>query len=127
MTSPGTLDPRDLWGPALRTFHRLAEAWSLSKNEQQDLLGLPNDAFVSIEEWGESSRPSTPVLERVGHLIGIYGALHTIFADDVRADAWVRRPQLEGPLAGSTALERMREGGLEGLHQVHAYLKDQLV
>ena len=35
-----TLDRKDLTGPALRTFFRIAEVWSLKEQEQMRLLGL---------------------------------------------------------------------------------------
>ena len=34
------LDRKDLTGPALRTFFRIAEVWSLKEQEQMRLLGL---------------------------------------------------------------------------------------
>ena len=34
------LDRKDLTGPALRTFFRIADAWGLKEQEQMRLLGL---------------------------------------------------------------------------------------
>ena len=40
---------KDLTGPALRTFFRIAEAWGLKEAEQMSLLGL--DKRSTFQSW----------------------------------------------------------------------------
>jgi hypothetical protein len=42
-------DRKDLTGPALRTFFRIAEAWGLKEQEQMRLLGL--DSRSTYQSW----------------------------------------------------------------------------
>ena len=46
-------DRKDLTGPALRTFFRIAEAWGLKEQEQMRLLGLDSRSH----DVGQCRRP----------------------------------------------------------------------
>lgn len=43
------MDRKDLTGPALRTFFRIAEAWKLQEQEQMRLLGL--ESRSTLQSW----------------------------------------------------------------------------
>ena len=59
------LDRKGLSGPALRTFFRIAELWSLSVHEQMTLLGL--SARSTFFKWKKHSDITLPIdtLERI--------------------------------------------------------------
>ncbi|EQM88083.1 MULTISPECIES: hypothetical protein [Stenotrophomonas] len=111
-----------LEGPALRTFFRLAEEWSLSTCEGSNLLGIPDESL--LERWcqGAIDQVDCEVLVRISLLLGIYRALHTVFSDRNQANGWLRRVQVTGKFQSTSALAHMLKEGFPGLQRVHAHL-----
>lgn len=114
-----------LAGPALRTFFRIAEKWSLSTDQARRLLGSP--ARSTFYRWKRDlpGSLSQDVIERISYVLGIYKALHIHFPDSEQADGWVKRTN-SGPLfGGASALDRMMGGQVAGLYLVRQYLDSQ--
>ncbi len=65
------VDRKDLSGPALRTFFRIAELWSLSTGEQMILLGMA--ARSTFFKWKKDPNVVLPkdTLERISYIVGI--------------------------------------------------------
>ena len=119
------IDRKDLSGPALRTFFRIAELWGLTVDEQMTLLGVT--ARSTFFKWKKDQSVALPkdTLERISYILGIYKALQILLPDEKSADAWVRRPN-EAPLfAGRPALARMLSGQVADLFVVRQYLDAQ--
>jgi uncharacterized protein (DUF2384 family) len=93
---------KDLSGPALKAFFRIAELWQLDTREQQILLGSP--APSTFFKWKKdlSGSLSRDVLERISYVLGIYKALQILFNDGRNADEWISRPNAAIPF-GVTA------------------------
>lgn len=108
---------------ALRAFFRLAEAWQLGADEQRTLLGRP--ARTTFYRWrkGETGGVTLDTMERLSHLLAIYGALHSIYLDHGRADAWVRRPNDSAPFDGRAPVERLLLGRVADLYEVRRYVE----
>lgn len=66
------------------------------------------------------------MLERISLVVGIYGALHTLFPDREQADTWIHRTNHAAGFDGRSASELMAEGQLAGLQAVRAYLERQI-
>lgn len=117
---------RDLAGPALRAFFRIAEQWRLSVDEQIRLLGDP--ARSTYFKWKKEAPAQLPkdTLERISYILGIYKALQILLPDPEAADAWVRRPNRAPLFGGRSALERMLSGNVADLYVVRQYLDAQL-
>lgn len=115
-------DYEKLAGPALRTFFRLAQEWSLSEQEQAILLGDPGAAALALWRRDDVDLVSTEVLMRISLLLGIYRALHTLFRDQSQANAWMGRTHVAGQFKGASALAHMLREGLPGIRRVHSYL-----
>jgi hypothetical protein len=66
---------KDLTGPALRTFYRIADAWNLKEAEQMKLLGL--DSRSTFRTWKRGAVAAIPkgTLERISYVMGIYKGL----------------------------------------------------
>jgi len=110
-------------GAALRAFFRLADDWRLTAEEQRALLGQP--AKTTFYRWrqGETGAVSLDLVERLSHVLAIYGALHILYVDHERADAWIRR-QNDAPLfGGQPPLERLLGGRVADLYEVRRYLE----
>lgn len=114
---------KDLTGPALRTFFRIAETWGLKEQEQMRLLGL--DSRSTFQSWKRGDVASIPkdAIERISYVMGIYKGLHVLLPKT--ADEWVRKPNKAAPFAGRSALERMISGNVADLFVVRQYVDAQ--
>ena len=116
------LNRKGLSGPALRTFFRIAELWSLSVDEQMTLLGL--SARSTFFKWKRDSNVVLPrdTLERISCIVGIYKALQLLLPDDRAADEWVKQPNSAPGFGGRSALDRMLSGQVADLFLVRQYV-----
>ena len=120
-----SIDRKGLSGPALRTFFRIADLWSLSVDEQMTLLGLT--ARSTFFKWKKDPNAVLPkdTLERISYILGIYKALQILLPDKKEADEWVRRPNTASTFGGRSALSRMLSGQVADLFVVRQYLDAQ--
>lgn len=116
-------DRKDLTGPALRTFFRIADAWSLKEQEQMRLLGLDSRSTLQAWKRGAISALSKDALERISYIMGIYKGLHILLPKT--ADEWVRKPNKAPIFAGRSALDRMISGNVADLYVVRQYIDAQ--
>lgn len=118
-----TTGRKDLTGPALRTFFRIAEAWGLKEKEQMSLLGL--DSRATLQSWkrGDVAAISKDALERISYVLGIYKGLQILLPKT--ADEWVRKPNTAPLFGGRTALDRMASGNVADLYVVRQYVDAQ--
>ena len=108
---------------ALRAFFRIAGAWQLGADEQRTLLGRP--ARTTFYRWrkGETGGVTLDTMERLSHLLAIYAALHSIYLDHGRADAWVRRPNDASLFDGHAPVELLLFGRVADLYEVRRYVE----
>ena len=120
------VDQKSLSGPALRSFFRIAEFWSLSVDEQMTLLGMTSRS--TYFKWKKDANTVLPkdTLERISYILGIYKALQILLPDEKAADEWVRRPNAAPLFYGQSALDRMLSGQVVDLFVVRQYLDAQL-
>lgn len=116
-------DRKDLTGPALRTFFRIADAWDLKEQEQMRLLGLESRSTFQSWKRGAVAALSKDALERISYVMGIYKALHILLPKT--ADEWVRKPNKAEPFGGRSALDRMISGNVADLYVVRQYVDGQ--
>ena len=116
------MDRKGLSGPALRTFFRIAELWSLSVEEQMTLLGLA--ARSTFFKWKKDPNVVLPkdTLERISYIAGVYKALQILLPDEKAADEWVKQPNAAPLFSGRSALDRMLSGQVADLFLVRQYL-----
>ncbi|CAM5385611.1 MbcA/ParS/Xre antitoxin family protein [Sphingobium scionense] len=114
---------KDLSGPALRTFFRIADAWSLKEQEQMRLLGL--DSRSTFQSWKRGDVGAIPkdALERISYVMGIYKGLQMLVP--ATADMWVRKPNKSPVFGGRSALDRMTSGNVADLYVVRQYIDAQ--
>jgi hypothetical protein len=113
---------RRLSAPALRTFFNISDAWQLSVREQLALLGFPAPSTYHKYKAGQIGVLSFDTLTRVSLVLGIYKALHILYADSSLADHWIRMPNANPIFGGRPALVLMTDGGIDGLFQVRRLL-----
>ena len=118
-----TLGRQDLTGPALRTFFRIAEAWSLKEQEQMRLLGL--ESWSTFQSWKRGAVAAVPkdTLERISYILGIYKGLQILLPET--ADQWIHKPNKTGIFGGRSAIERMASGNVADLYVVRQYIDAQ--
>jgi biotin synthase-related radical SAM superfamily protein len=88
---------------ALKVFDEISEKWCLDEEEKNLLLGDTKDQII-----------------RISHMMSIYRALHTIYEDKDRANAWIKKPNRR--FCGRPAIEAI----IEDPQQVQKYLEAQL-
>src|ERR1700733_6856391 len=116
---------KDLSGPALRSFFRIADRWNLSNEEQMMLLGAPGRSTFFKWKKDQDGTLSRDTIERISYILGIYKALQILLSDEAGADAWVKRPNTAPLFGGRSALERMLSGQVADLFTVRQYLDAQ--
>lgn len=114
---------KDLTGPALRTFFRIADAWKLKEQEQMRILGL--DSRSTYQSWKRGAVVAIPkdALERISYVMGIYKGLQILLPKT--ADDWVRKPNKSPIFGGRSALDRMASGNVSDLYVVRQYIDAQ--
>lgn len=117
------IDRKDLTGPALRTFFRIADAWGLKEQEQMRILGL--DSRSTFQSWKRGAVAAIPkdALERISYVMGIYKGLQILLPKT--ANEWVRKPNKASIFGGRPALERMTSGNVADLYVVRQYIDAQ--
>jgi hypothetical protein len=117
------LDRKDLTGPALRTFFRIADAWSLKEQDQMRILGL--DSRSTFQSWKRGAVASIPkdALERISYVMGIYKGLQILLPKT--ANEWVRKPNKASVFGGRPAIDRMTSGNVADLYVVRQYIDAQ--
>jgi hypothetical protein len=110
-----------LSGPAIRAFFNIADRWALTNDEQQALLGWPARATFFKIKKGNVSTLSFDTLERISLILGIYKALHILFADDALADQWVKLRNTNPLFGGTPAIQFMTQS-IDHLYQVRRLL-----
>ena len=106
---------------ALKAYRRLVRFWQLSGQQAADLLGVSISTWERLKPDGQDRPLSQDQMTRISALVGIYKALHLLFADDM-ADRW---PGLEnsGPLFGRrTQIAAMIDGGIPQMLEVRRYV-----
>jgi len=118
-TSTATISPK----AALVALERVAERWKLRR---QDLSGLLGRKPRTVRSWYERTPAHLDgdVIERIGHVVGIFDALHTIFGDATYADRWVHEPN--AAFSGRAPIELILSGSFTPLVEVHRYLQQGL-
>ena len=114
-----------LAGPALRTFFRIADAWSISADEARRLLGSPPRSTYFAWKKQPPAQLPRDVLERISYVLGIYKALQILLPEPAVADVWIRKANDAPLFGGKAALERMLSGNVADLYVVRQYLDAQ--
>ncbi|MCF3463426.1 hypothetical protein GTY70_05960 [Stenotrophomonas maltophilia] len=123
MPESASEQPSDLKGAAVRTFSRIAESWSLGESQQRQMLALSQ----LPQSWDDTENlVDDLVLMRIGHIISIYRALHTIFRNPEQANSWIHRDNAADVFCGAPAIKLMCNGHIEDLEAVRCYLEAQL-
>lgn len=122
-TTAKQIDRKDLTGPALRTFFRIADAWGLKEQEQMRILGL--DSRSTFQSWKRGAVAAIPkdALERISYVMGIYKGLQILLPKT--ANDWVRKPNKASIFGGRPAVDRMTSGNVADLYVVRQYIDAQ--
>lgn len=122
-TAAKQIDRKDLTGPALRTFFRIADAWGLREQEQMRILGL--DSRSTFQSWKRGAVAAIPkdALERISYVMGIYKGLQILLPKT--ANEWVRKPNRASIFGGRPAIDRMTSGNVADLYVVRQYIDAQ--
>lgn len=117
---------RELSGPALRTFARIADAFGWGETERLRVLGSP--ARSTYYSWLEKAQRGDAVtlpldtLLRLSALFGVWKALRIVFGSDLTARLWLRQANT-GPLFGGQApMDLLTSGTQDAIMLVRRHL-----
>ena len=113
---------RRLSAPALRAFFNITRAWQLGVNDERGLLGWPPSSTFHKYKSGDAGILSFDTLTRVSLVLGIYKALHILYAESGFADRWMHMPNSNEIFGGRSPLAFSVDAGLDGLFQVRRLL-----
>jgi hypothetical protein len=113
---------RKLSAPGLRAFFNVTRAWQLSTAEERGLLGWPASSTFHKYKSGDAGVLSFDTLTRISLVLGIYKALHILYAEEGFADRWLRMPNTNELFGGGTPLAFVLDAGIDGLFQLRRLL-----
>jgi hypothetical protein len=113
---------RRLSGPALRAFFNVTRGWQLSVADERSLLGWPPPSTFHKYKSGDAGVLSLDTLTRISLVLGIYKALHILYAEPAFADRWMRMPNSNPLFGGRTPLAFVADAGLDALFQIRRLL-----
>lgn len=115
-----------LAGPALRTFFRIADLWSMTDEERMRTLGIADPATLKRWSEGYTAGLNREGLERISYILGIFYAISVLLPEPARASGWIKAPNSAPLFGGRSALELVASGNLADLAAVRRYLDAQL-
>jgi len=113
---------RRVSAPALRAFFVIARRWQLTAGDERGLLGWPPSSTFHKYKSGDAGVLSFDTLTRISLVLGIYKALHILYAEASFADRWMQMPNSNALFGGRTPLAFVVGAGLDGLFQLRRLL-----
>ncbi|WP_155774095.1 MbcA/ParS/Xre antitoxin family protein [Rhodovulum sp. MB263] len=103
-----------------RAVLNLMERWGVRDEDAATLLG--GLSVKTYRRWraGDYGRVGRDLADRMSNLLGIHKALRILFQEPARGYAWVTKPN--EAFGGRSPLDVMRQGGMDDLQRVRAYL-----
>lgn len=115
--------PDNLGPAALRTFFNVADAWRLSPEEAQTLLGTNRSTYYRWrKDPAKQAQLPQDTLERLSYVFGIWKALRLIYSEDTVGNGWIRRNNDAPPFNGLRPLDLMNAGRVADLFLVRQHL-----
>jgi len=116
-----SVTPEIIGEAGLTAFFSIAAEWGLSIDQQRNLLGEPKK--TTFFSWKKTRKFSLnrDTLDRISYLLGIYKAIHILFADSTALE-WIRNRNKDPLFNGLSPLEYMLEGSVVNLADVRRYL-----
>jgi predicted DNA-binding protein (UPF0251 family) len=106
---------------ALKAYRRLVEQWGLTGQQASALLDVSTSTWERLKQEGKEKVLSQDQLTRISALVGIYKALHLLFADAM-ADRWPRLDNKAPLFARLSPIDSMIKGGIPQMLEVRRYV-----
>ncbi len=114
-------DRERLTPTALVALRSLAPAWKLAGDQMAALLGVSASTWDRMQRGSWSGVLSQDQMMRASALIGIFKALHLLFADDM-ADRWPRLRNAGVLFDNLSPIEAMIEGGIPRMLDIRRHV-----
>ena len=115
-------DRRRLTGTAIKAVSRIVDAWGCSDDEGAALIGLAADTWQQMKAGEWIGVLDQDQLIRASALIGVYEALHNLFADDM-ANRWPRLINAGGTFKRASPIEMMIGGKADQVFAIREHLE----
>jgi len=107
---------------ALEAVLNILEKWDCKPAEKAALLGVSRSTLYKYIEDPLSVRVTKDLMERLGYLIGIHGALRQVFTNPKNVYGFVHKQNYNGCFAGRTPLSYMANGRVADLYEAHEHI-----
>jgi hypothetical protein len=121
-SKPATLSDPETSQSGLRVFFRITQAWGLTSEQEQIVLGTNGSTFSDWKAGNVRTALDLVTLERLSYVLRIYAALEVLLPIPERANKWVKAPNTAPLFSGASALERILTGQVGDLKAVADYL-----
>lgn len=99
----------------LDVFEKTCQRWSLSKDEQEILLG---GQVGALSLTGRLSTVSRDMKDRIGYVVAISLGLGILFDENIQSEKrWLRQPNKK--LQGKSPLDYMLEGSMQNVFTIN--------
>ena len=106
----------------LQAFFAITSEWSLSADQQRQLLGNPGRSRFFQLKAGKRSALSDDELDRLAYISGIYASLKILYSPE-NCLLWISNPGRRETLwSNNSPLQYMLSGGLTALADIYRYL-----
>lgn len=106
---------------AVRAIREVTKQWGITGAEMASLLGVSTSTWDRMSTGSWEGSLSQDQLTRASALIGLFKALHLLFADDM-ADRWVRLRNRGALFQNRTPIEAMIDGGISLMIDVRRHV-----
>jgi len=114
----------ELEAAGMRTFFRIANAWSLSMEQQMAILAL--SAFqLKAARLQQDHELNADTLARLSYVFRAFRAVNTLLPGRQNADRWLHKPNMAPLFEGRPAVDLMASGRIADLELVVRYLEGQ--
>lgn len=108
---------------AVKALFRIMDIWELTVANRMNLLGIRSTNRETYNQWKNGFVPNKinrDTEERISHILAIYRNLQILFANNKRADDYIKKPNKF--FNGKSPLEVMLGGSIIDLFCVRSYL-----
>lgn len=122
MIGPGKARIDRLAGPALKAFFKIAQASSMTEEEQTGTFNITSVA--TLQRWFRQDTDGfqRDAIQRISLVRGIYKAINLLPTNRALADRWVRAANSDPLFSGRCAMALIASDKLDELYSVRRYL-----
>lgn len=106
----------------LKTVFVILERWTMSAEQQMQVLQLSRSAYYKHKKDPSGASLSRDQLLRISYLLNIHAALRTLFDNPENQQGFMAMPNQHPFFNGATPLQLIGTGDFGALYEVHKHI-----